>query len=96
MKETGCSAVKLEGGARTAATIRYLTLRGIPVMGHIGMTPQMVQVMGGFKTQGRTAEEWPAIKAALQSRLEWSGASPGSALAAGARTSSSRPALLTA
>jgi 3-methyl-2-oxobutanoate hydroxymethyltransferase len=63
MKETGCSAVKLEGGARTAATIRYLTLRGIPVMGHIGMTPQMVQVMGGFKTQGRTAEEWPAIEA---------------------------------
>lgn len=63
MKETGCSAVKLEGGARTAATIRYLTSRGIPVMGHIGMTPQMVQVMGGFKTQGRTAEEWPAIEA---------------------------------
>ena len=63
MKETGCSAVKLEGGARMAATIRYLSLRGIPVMGHIGMTPQMVQVMGGFKTQGRNAEEWPAIEA---------------------------------
>jgi 3-methyl-2-oxobutanoate hydroxymethyltransferase len=63
MKETGCSAVKLEGGARMAETIRYLTLRGIPVMAHIGMTPQMVQVMGGFRTQGRTAEEWPAIEA---------------------------------
>jgi 3-methyl-2-oxobutanoate hydroxymethyltransferase len=62
MKETGCSAVKLEGGARMAETIRYLTLRGIPVMAHIGMTPQMVQVMGGFKTQGRKAEEWPAIE----------------------------------
>lgn len=63
MKETGCSAVKLEGGSRMAPTIRYLTQRGVPVMAHIGMTPQMVQVMGGFKTQGRTAEEWPAIEA---------------------------------
>jgi 3-methyl-2-oxobutanoate hydroxymethyltransferase len=62
MKETGCSAVKLEGGARMAETIQYLTSRGIPVMAHIGMTPQMVQVMGGFKTQGRTTEEWPAIE----------------------------------
>ena len=64
MKETGCSAVKLEGGARMAPTIRYLTLRGIPVMAHIGLTPQMIQVLGGFKTQGRKAEEWPAIEAA--------------------------------
>ncbi len=63
MKETGCSAVKLEGGARMAPTIRYLTLRGIPVMAHIGLTPQMIQVLGGFKTQGRKAEEWPAIEA---------------------------------
>ncbi len=63
MKETGCSAVKLEGGARMAPTVRYLTQRGIPVMAHIGMTPQMVQVLGGFKTQGRTAEQWPAIEA---------------------------------
>ena len=43
MKETGCSAVKLEGGARMAATVRYLTLRGIPVMAHIGMSAQMVK-----------------------------------------------------
>ena len=63
MKETGCSAVKLEGGARMAPTIRYLTQRGIPVMAHIGLTPQMIQVLGGFKTQGRKAEEWPAIEA---------------------------------
>ena len=66
MKETGCGGVKLEGGTRMAATIRYLTERGIPVMSHIGMTPQMVQVMGGFKTQGRVAEEWPAIEADAQ------------------------------
>jgi 3-methyl-2-oxobutanoate hydroxymethyltransferase len=63
MQETGCSAVKLEGGTRMSQTIRHLTQRGIPVMGHVGMTPQMVQVFGGFKTQGRTTEEWPAIEA---------------------------------
>jgi 3-methyl-2-oxobutanoate hydroxymethyltransferase len=63
IQETGCTAVKLEGGARMAETIAYLTSRGIPVMGHIGLTPQMTQVMGGFKTQGRTQAEWPAIEA---------------------------------
>jgi len=63
MQETGCSAVKLEGGTRMSQTIRHLTQRGIPVMGHVGMTPQMVQIFGGFKTQGRTMEEWPAIEA---------------------------------
>jgi len=63
IQETGCTAVKLEGGARMADTIGYLTSRGIPVMGHIGLTPQMTQVMGGFKTQGRTEAEWPAIEA---------------------------------
>jgi 3-methyl-2-oxobutanoate hydroxymethyltransferase len=70
VQETGCSAVKLEGGARMAETIRYLSLRGIPVMGHIGLTPQMIQVLGGFKTQGRTAEEWPAIEADAQAVAE--------------------------
>ena len=63
MKETGCQAIKLEGGTRMAETIRYLTLRGIPVVAHIGMTPQNVQVLGGFKTQGRSENEWPAIEA---------------------------------
>jgi 3-methyl-2-oxobutanoate hydroxymethyltransferase len=63
MQETGCGAVKMEGGTRMAETIRYLTQRGIPVVAHVGMTPQMVQVLGGFKTQGRAAEEWPAIEA---------------------------------
>ncbi len=66
MKETGCGAVKLEGGARMADTIRYLTERGIPVMAHIGLTPQSVNVMGGFKTQGRRQEEWAAIEADAQ------------------------------
>jgi 3-methyl-2-oxobutanoate hydroxymethyltransferase len=63
MKETGCTAVKLEGGQRMAETIHYLTQRGVPVMAHIGLTPQMVQVMGGFRTQGRDEAEWPALEA---------------------------------
>ena len=63
IQETGCTAVKMEGGVRIAEQIRYLAERGIPVMGHIGLTPQMTQVYGGFKTQGRTEAEWPAIEA---------------------------------
>ncbi len=55
MKETDCGAVKIEGGRRMAETIRYLVERGIPVMAHIGLTPQSVNVIGGFKAQGRSA-----------------------------------------
>jgi 3-methyl-2-oxobutanoate hydroxymethyltransferase len=62
MKETGCGAVKLEGGKRMAETIRFLVERGVPVMAHIGLTPQAVNVLGGFKTQGRVREEWAAIE----------------------------------
>ena len=62
MKETDCGAVKLEGGRRMAETIRFLVDRGIPVMAHIGLTPQSINVIGGFKTQGRTREEWAAIE----------------------------------
>jgi 3-methyl-2-oxobutanoate hydroxymethyltransferase len=62
MKETDCGAVKLEGGRRMAETIRFLVDRGIPVMAHIGMTPQSVNVFGGFKTQGRTVDSWTAIE----------------------------------
>jgi 3-methyl-2-oxobutanoate hydroxymethyltransferase len=63
MKETDCGAVKIEGGRRMAETIRYLVERGIPVMSHIGLTPQSVNVIGGFKAQGRQQEEWAAIEA---------------------------------
>lgn len=59
MKETGCGAVKLEGGKRMSETIRFLVERGIPVMGHIGLTPQSWNTMGGFKTQGRDEDTWP-------------------------------------
>lgn len=58
MKETGCGAIKLEGGKRMAETIRFLVERGIPVMAHIGLTPQSSHVMGGFKTQGRDEDSW--------------------------------------
>ncbi len=58
MKETSCGAVKLEGGARMAETIKFLVERGIPVMAHIGLTPQSSHVMGGFKTQGRDEDTW--------------------------------------
>lgn len=57
MIETGAAAVKLEGGEVMAETIRFLTTRGIPVCGHVGLLPQSVNVAGGFRTQGRTAEE---------------------------------------
>jgi len=70
LKETGCQAVKLEGGARMAETVRYLTERGIPVMGHIGLTPQNVNVMGGFKTQGREKDQWPALEADAKALAE--------------------------
>jgi 3-methyl-2-oxobutanoate hydroxymethyltransferase len=61
IQETGATAVKLEGGARMGETIRYLTERGVPVIGHIGLTPQSVHMTGGFKTRGRTEAEWPAL-----------------------------------
>ena len=53
MAETGAGAVKLEGGVPMAATIRFLVDRGIPVMAHIGLTPQSVHTLGGYKVQGR-------------------------------------------
>ncbi len=63
MKETGCGAVKLEGGARMAETVRYLSERGIPVMAHIGLTPQSVNTLGGYRAQGRHESEWAQIEA---------------------------------
>ena len=63
MKETDCGAVKLEGGRRMADTIAYLVDRGIPVMAHIGLTPQSVHVLGGFRAQGRTQADWDRIEA---------------------------------
>ena len=56
LAETGCAAIKLEGGAEMADTIRFLTQRGIPVMGHIGLTPQSVNALGGYGVRGRGEE----------------------------------------
>jgi 3-methyl-2-oxobutanoate hydroxymethyltransferase len=70
MKETQCGAIKLEGGKRMAETIRFLTERGIPVMAHIGLTPQSINILGGFKTQGRTREQWAIIEQDAQAVTE--------------------------
>jgi len=63
MKETGCGALKLEGGVRIAETVRFLVERGIPVMGHVGLTPQLVNTFGGFRTQGRDKTTAKAVEA---------------------------------
>ena len=58
MKETGCGAVKMEGGVRLAETIRFVADRGVPVMGHIGLTPQAINALGSFKALGRDEKDW--------------------------------------
>jgi 3-methyl-2-oxobutanoate hydroxymethyltransferase len=57
MQETGCGSVKLEGGQRSAESVRRLVEAGIPVMGHIGLTPQSVNSVGGFRVQGKTPRD---------------------------------------
>ncbi len=61
MVETGAAGVKLEGGRDMAETVAFLAARGIPVLGHIGLMPQMVNALGGFRTQGRDPAEAEAI-----------------------------------
>ncbi len=61
LKETGAAAVKMEGGKVIAPTIEFLTQRGIPVMGHIGLTPQAVNILGGYGVRGKSAEEAQSI-----------------------------------
>ncbi|WP_133365357.1 3-methyl-2-oxobutanoate hydroxymethyltransferase [Qipengyuania sediminis] len=61
MAETGCAAVKLEGGAAMAETIAFLSSRGIPVMAHVGLTPQAVNVLGGYGARGRSEAEHDKI-----------------------------------
>lgn len=66
MKETGCAAVKMEGGSELAPTIRHLTAHGIPVMAHVGLMPQHMNSYGGFKAQGKDLAAHQAIlKAAM-------------------------------
>jgi 3-methyl-2-oxobutanoate hydroxymethyltransferase len=63
LKETGCGAIKLEGGRRMAETIAFLVERGVPVMGHVGLTPQSINTIGSFRAQGRDESDWAPIEA---------------------------------
>lgn len=63
LKETGCGAIKLEGGQRMAETIRFLVERGVPVMAHVGLTPQAINTLGSFRAQGRDETDWAPIEA---------------------------------
>src|SRR6202158_327 len=62
LKETGCGAIKVEGGARMAETIAFLIERGVPVMAHVGLTPQAINVIGSFRAQGREEADWGPIE----------------------------------
>ena len=62
LKETGCGAIKVEGGVRLAETIAFLAERGVPVMGHVGLTPQSINTLGSFRAQGRDEADWARIE----------------------------------
>ena len=62
LKETGCGAIKVEGGTRMAETIAFLVERGVPVMAHVGLTPQAINVLGSFRAQGREEAGWARIE----------------------------------
>jgi len=68
MKETGAAAVKLEGGTAMAETIAFLARRGIPVVAHVGLTPQAVNALGGYGARGRSAAEAETILADAEAR----------------------------
>ena len=61
LKETGAAAVKIEGGKVLAPTVEFLTSRGIPVMAHVGLTPQAVNILGGYGVRGKSLEEAKSI-----------------------------------
>src|SRR6201991_1859865 len=63
MKETGCGAIKVEGGRRMVETIAFLVERGVPLMGHVGLTPQAINTIGSFRAQGRDETDWAPIEA---------------------------------
>jgi 3-methyl-2-oxobutanoate hydroxymethyltransferase len=62
LKETGCGAIKLEGGQRMAKTIAFLVERGVPVIGQVGLTPQAINALGSFRAQGRDEADWAPIE----------------------------------
>jgi len=74
MKETGCGAVKLEGGFREIETVERIVSAGIPVIGHVGLTPQSINAFGGYKVQGKASEDARRIRREAKA-LENAGAS---------------------
>jgi len=70
MAETGCQAVKIEGGQEMAETVRFLTERGVPVLAHVGLMPQSVNTAGGFKARGRDDAEAQRIIADAEAMAE--------------------------
>ena len=62
MKETECGAIKLEGGRHVAETIAFMVERGIPVLAHVGLTPQSINALGSFRARGRREDEWAPIE----------------------------------
>jgi len=70
MKETGCQAVKIESGAYAAHQISHLVERGVPVMGHVGLRPQAINVDGGFRAKGRTLDERERVMAEAKAAEE--------------------------
>ena len=70
LKETGAAAVKLEGGEAMAETVAFLSARGIPVIGHVGLTPQAVNALGGYGARGRSDAEAAKILADAQAVAE--------------------------
>src|ERR671930_1817676 len=84
MKETGCGAIKLEGGRRMAETIAFLVERGVPVMGHIGLTPQSINTIGSFRAQGRDEADWAPIEEDARAVTAAGGFSRGIAAGGGA------------
>lgn len=70
LKETGCGAVKLEGGEAMAESIAFLSQRGIPVMAHVGLTPQSIHVLGSFRARGRTETDADRIERDIRAVAE--------------------------
>jgi 3-methyl-2-oxobutanoate hydroxymethyltransferase len=70
LKETGCQAVKVEAGQTVPETIAYLVRRGIPVMGHVGLRPQAVNVEGGFRAKGRSGDDRARVVAEAEATAD--------------------------
>src|SRR5262249_5459030 len=91
LKETGCGAIKLEGGRRMAETIAFLVERGVPVMAHVGLTPQAINALGGFRAQGRDPADWAPIEEDARAVAAAGALSGGLAAVAEARAAPSTP-----